>query len=59
VRLHTIDKKGSRTRYDPRAQAVVDAFDKKRVVEKELDVPGEMYRMFTRRVKVGTVKPKL
>jgi hypothetical protein len=56
VKLHTKDKKGSRTKYYPEAQAVVDYLEKKRPAEKDLDVPGEMYRMYTRRVKAGVVK---
>lgn len=56
VRLHATDKRGSRTAYYPDAQALVDTFDKKRSVETKPNVPGEMYRVYNRRVRSELVK---
>jgi hypothetical protein len=58
VRLHTENKKGSRTKYFPEA---IDEYNslRKKVKDNKLGVPGEIYRVYSRRSKAGMFKSKL
>jgi hypothetical protein len=56
VRLHA--KGRPRTKYFPEAVDEVNSWEKKKKADKKLGVPGEMYRVHSRRVKAG-MKSKL
>jgi hypothetical protein len=59
VKLHSVDKKGSRTKYVPEAIDEVNSWKRKDETDQKLGVPGEMYRVYSRRVKAGLFKSKL
>ena len=59
VKLHAQDRKGSRTKYFPEAIDEVNSWEKKKEAGKKLVVPGETYRVYSRRVKAGMSKSKL
>jgi hypothetical protein len=60
VRLHSVDRKGSRTEYFPEAIHEVNSWKKRGEADKKLGVPGEMYRVYSRRVTAGgLLKSKL
>jgi len=58
VKLHTEDRKGSRTEYCPEA---IDEYNslKKKDKDNKLGVPGEMHRVYSRRTKAGMFKSNL
>jgi hypothetical protein len=53
VRLHSQDKKGSRTKYFPDAILEVNSWKKKGEADTKLGVPGERYRVSSRRARAG------
>jgi hypothetical protein len=60
VRLHNSNKKGARTKYFPEAQLLIDSWDKKDKADQKLGMPGEIYRVCSRRVKArGMIKSRL
>ena len=59
VKLHSEDRKGSRTKYFPEAIDEVNSWKKRDEADTKLGVPGEMYRVYSRRGKAGLFKSKL